>query len=69
MPLMNETGQGKKIDDILAELKKLTERYGSQIKKDAEFKRKLESAISQIREKNGDVADKLDELIKDWNDL
>ena len=37
--------------------------------KDAEFKRKLEAEISKIRELNGNIADKLDELIRDWNNL
>ena len=47
----------------------LTQQFQDYVKKTHEFRRKLESAISQIRESNGTIADKLDELIRDWNEL
>ncbi len=59
----------EKIDTILEMLKILNEKYDKQTKKDAEFKRKLELTVSQIREYNKDLADKMDEMIREWNDL
>jgi len=56
----------KSTDEKILEIKNTLDEY---VKNDRQFKRKLEAEISRIRESNGDVADRLDQLIDDWNDL
>ena len=55
--------------ELLELLKSLVEKFNKFIEKDDAFKRKLTLAVSEIRASNGDIADKLDELIYDWNNL
>ena len=54
---------------LLELLRSLIETINKFIEKDGNFKRQLELAISEIRESNGNIADKMDELIRDWNEL
>ena len=56
----------KSTDEKILEIKNTLDEY---VKNDRQFKRKLEAEISRIRESNGDIADRLDQLIDDWNDL
>ena len=56
----------KSTDEKISEIKKTQDEY---VEKDRLFKSKLEAEISRIRESNGDIADRLDQLIDDWNNL
>ena len=56
----------KSTDEKILEIKNTLDKY---VENDRQFKRKLEAEISRIRESNGDIADSLDQLIDDWNNL
>lgn len=56
----------KSTDEKILEIKNTLDEY---VENDRQFKRKLETEISRIRESNGDIADRLDQLIDDWNNL
>lgn len=67
-------GQVKKIVEettgtLAEEIKKLRKQLEKRDKKDDEFKRKLESAISQLRETDNEMADRFDKLLQGWNYL
>jgi len=54
---------------LLDELEKINKKLDTITENDRIFRNKLEVAISKIRESNGDIADTLDKLIDDWNNL
>lgn len=56
----------KSTDEKILEIKNTLDEY---VQNDRQFKRKLEAEVSRIRESNGDIADRLDQLIDDWNNL
>lgn len=67
-------GQVKKIVEettgtLTDEIKKLREEFKKRGEKDDEFKRKLESAISKLRETDDVMADRFDKLLQGWNYL
>ena len=67
-------GQVKKIVEettgtLAEEIKKLREQLEKRDKKDDEFKRRLESAISQLRETDNEIADRFDKLLQGWSYL
>jgi len=67
------TGQVKKIiettETLVEEFKKLRKQLEKRERKDDEFKRKLEAAISQLRETDNEMADRFDKLLQGWNYL
>ncbi len=66
---LKEWNQKQNIELIITQLTKITKKLDTITENNQSFRRKLESEISKIRESNGDIADTLDELIRDWNNL
>lgn len=69
MPLMNDYSQNQKIDEVNKKLDDLTKKFDDYVNSTKAFRRKLEAEISKIRESHGDIADKLDELLIEWNEF
>ena len=63
------TGSFSSTKNLEKQLTEINEKLDTIMKNNQSFRRKLESEISKIRESNGDIADTLDQLIRDWNDL
>ena len=80
MVLVNTTRSGvtrEEVADIIEDatitsqqkIVELTEKFDRYVEKTDDFRRKLEFQISKLRESQGDIADKLEELLNEWNDL
>ena len=66
---MIEHGQGQKIDELNRKIDELTKKFDDYVTNTKIFRQKLEAEISKIRESHGDIADKLDQLLIEWNEL
>ena len=66
---MIEHGQGQKMDEMNKKIDELTKKFDDYVTNTKTFRRKLEAEISKIRESHGDIADKLDQLLIEWNEL
>ena len=66
---LKEWNEKQNIELIITQLTKINKKLDKITENNQSFRRKLESEISKIRESNGDIADTLDQLIRDWNDL
>jgi len=64
MPLMSVS-----IESLKIELEKMNKKLDTLTENDRIFRYNLEVAISKIRESNGNIADTLDKLLDDWNNL
>jgi len=66
---LKEWNQNQNISLIIAKLTEINKKVDTITKNDQSFRRKLESEISKIRETDGNIADTLDQLVRDWNEL